>query len=604
MKKILYFCLCFLFFFSNNALSQESPDTRESIHLTFKVLGWQPKDTVGIKYPGRVSKERIQGDLSALAQAHGWRYFENALEIAYEKGNKVAWQGGVLSEKQHLAAHFTLNFQKLREQFQDAESIIIDIIGKNGFTYQGTFSFYADINKNTNLLARNWQEQFSFHKSWIGISNYRIRYILHPMHHPESLTFPMLRATASFSKTWMLKTIPFLIFLTFIPSTILYLFIQQGVSQNETGKIRLSPAKSIIINMLFPLMVWVVTVIGCADVLTTLTQNRILGGILGIATVPILSYVIFLFVLHRYEKNERNTTWSFQENFLTNLRMIILGAPTLLLPFCYFGTQKIFPQLPFLLFLVLLLGQYALLTALFGCVIPFVMSWIWKGSPLEDGALRQRLQQLAHNAGVVYRDIILLRTQSSKLANAWVAGILPQWRSVFLTDYLLEHLTLEEIETIFAHELGHIKHRHLLKQVAWIVLGFGGQLLLIHLSLLLFDSLPTLPAWLYWLLFVGVNLGVILLVVQLGLMRFWRGMEFEADAYAVALTQQPAVFLQALRKLIELNDAPEDLDTFNEMLSTHPNFTARTEAIENLECRGLSDGRRVSGTKNQLTIID
>ncbi len=83
--------------------------------------------------------------------------------------------------------------------------------------------------------------------------------------------------------------------------------------------------------------------------------------------------------------------------------------------------------------------------------------------------------------------------------------------SVFLTDYLLEHLTLEEIETIFAHELGHIKHRHLLKQA-----------------------------------------------------------------------RQPAVFLQALRKLIQLNDGPEDLDTFNEMLSTHPNFTVRAEAIERL----------------------
>lgn len=69
------------------------------------------------------------------------------------------------------------------------------------------------------------------------------------------------------------------------------------------------------------------------------------------------------------------------------------------------------------------------------------------------------------------------------------------------------------------------------------------------------------------------------MLVQFGLMRFWRQMEFEADAYAVELTQQPTVFLRALRKLIQLNDAPEDLDTFNEMLSTHPNFMARAEAI-------------------------
>ena len=254
----------------------------------------------------------------------------------------------------------------------------------------------------------------------------------------------------------------------------------------------------------------------------------------------------------------------------------------LLLPFCYFGTQKAFPHLSFVPFVASILFQYALLTSLFGCVIPFVMGWIWKGRPLEDNTLRQRLQQLAERAKIDYRDIVLLKTKSSKLANAWVAGIYPKWRSVFVTDYLLEHLNHNEIETIFAHELGHLKHRHLLKQVAWIVLGFGGQLMLIRLSLFLLSFLTGVPSWLYWLLFVSVNFGAILFIGQFGLMQFWRRMEFEADAYAVQLTQKPTVFLQALRKVIQLNEAPEDLDTFNEMLSTHPNFRARADAIEKL----------------------
>ncbi len=582
MKKISIFFLCFLLFFSNSSLSQERLDIGESIHLTFKVLGWQPKDTVGIKYPGRVSKERIQGDLSALAQAHGWRYFENALEIAYEKGNKVAWQGGVLSEKQHLAAHFTLNFQKLREQFQDADSIIIDIIGKNGFTYRDAFTPVEAMNNGVELQNQKRHSEFTFHKSWSGMATYRIRYTLHLSQLSAKVILPTLKAETLFSKTWFFKISPLLILLILLPGVTLYLFIRQGQSRDERGKLKNSPLQGGILSFEIHLGMAIALHLGCAEVCSALMRNAILGVIFGVFPVGLASGLIIFLIVHHYEKDARGTTWSFRENFLTNLRMMVLGAPALLLPFCFFATQKASPHLPFFVFGLLLLAQYALLTALFACVIPFALGWVWKGKPLEDSTLRQRLHQLADKAGVVYRDIILLRTQSSKLANAWVAGILPQWRSVFLTDYLLEHLTLEEIETIFAHELGHIKHRHLLKQVAWIVLGFGGQLLLIHLSLLLFDSLPMLPAWLYWLLFVGVNLGVILLVVQLGLMRFWRGMEFEADAYAVALTQQPAVFLQGLRKLIELNDAPEDLDTFNEMLSTHPNFVARAEAIENL----------------------
>ncbi len=582
MKKISIFFLCFLLFFSNSSLSQERLDIGESIHLTFKVLGWQPKDAVGIKYPGRVSKERIQGDLSALAQAHGWRYFENALEITSEKGNKVAWQSGVLSEKQHLAMHFTLNFQKLREQFQDADSIIIDIIGKNGFTYRDAFTPVEAMNNGVELQNQKRYSEFTFHKSWSGMATYQIRYTLHLSQLSAKVILPTLKAETSFSKTWLFKISPLLILLILLPGVTLYLFIRQGLSRDERGKLRNSPLQGGILSFEIHLGMAITLHLGCAEVCSALMRNALLGVIFGVFPVGLASGLIIFLIVHHYEKDVRGTTWSFRENFLTNLRMMVLSTPALLLPFCFFATQKAFPHLPFFVFGLLLLAQYALLTALFACVIPFALGWVWKGKPLEDSTLRQRLHQLADKAGVAYRDIILLRTQSSKLANAWVAGILPQWRSVFLTDYLLEHLTPEEIETIFAHELGHIKHRHLLKQVAWIVLGFGGQLLLIHLSLLLFDSLPMLPTWLYWLLFVGVNLGVILLVVQLGLMRFWRGMEFEADAYAVALTQQPAVFLQGLRKLIELNDAPEDLDTFNEMLSTHPNFTARAEAIENL----------------------
>lgn len=576
LKKTSVFLLCFSIFLSHNASSQKSFSTGESIFLTFKVLSWQTQDVIEIKYSGSVPTERIKNDMEALAKAHGWRYSENSFEVTYENSDKIGQQCGEFSEKHRFFTNFTLNFQNIREQFQDFETIIIDLIGSNGFTYQGNFSTSPDTNENTDLLDQNWQDQLPFRKDWMGMSNYRIRYVLQP----STLNFPILRATASFSKMWLLKTAPLLVFFIFMPSGFLYLLIQQGVSRNESGRIKLSPVKLIIINIQFPLMIWVVAVIGCADVTAMLTQNRILGGILGIATVPILSYVIFVFVLHKHEKNIRNTTWSFRENLLTNLRMIILGSPLLLLPFCYFGTQKSFPELPFLIFLALLLCQYALLTSLFGCVIPFAMSWIWKGKPLADDTLRQRLQQLAEKAGINYRDLVLLQTKSSKLANAWVAGILPKWRSVFVTDHLLEHLSSNEIETIFAHELGHLKHKHLLKQVAWIVLGFGGQLALIRLSLFLFGFFTGIPAWLYWLLFASVNFGVILLLVQFGLMQFWRRMEFEADAYAIELTQQPSVFLQALRKLIELNDAPEDLDKFNEMLSTHPNFKARAAAIK------------------------
>jgi len=399
---------------------------------------------------------------------------------------------------------------------------------------------------------------------------------------PVNTALPTLSASTSFSKPWLLKVIPCLVFMIFLPSATLYMFLQRGISYNERGKIKLGPLQVFILNAEAYIGMGAVVYLGCTDVCAALIRSTFLGFLLSVVPFVLALWLILLSILHRYERIVRSTTWSFRENLFTNLRMIALGAPALLLPFCYLGAQKIFPELQFFLFLLLLLSQYSLLTLLFASVTPFIMSWIWKGKPLKDQTLCQRFQGLTQKAEVPYRNIVLLQTNSSKLAIAWVAGILPKWRSVFVTDYLLEHLCPDEIEAVLAHELGHLKHRHLLKQVAWIVLGFGGQLALIRLSLFLFGFLTGIPSWLYWALFMGVNLGVILLLVQFGLMGFWRQMEFEADAYAVELTQQPGVFLQALRKLIQLNDAPEDLDKFNEMLSTHPNFKARADAIEKL----------------------
>jgi len=47
------------------------------------------------------------------------------------------------------------------------------------------------------------------------------------------------------------------------------------------------------------------------------------------------------------------------------------------------------------------------------------------------------------------------------MGNAAVMGFIPRFRYVLLSDLLLETMTDEQVEAIFAHELGHVMHRHL-----------------------------------------------------------------------------------------------------------------------------------------------
>src|SRR5205823_14715197 len=82
---------------------------------------------------------------------------------------------------------------------------------------------------------------------------------------------------------------------------------------------------------------------------------------------------------------------------------------------------------------------------------------------------RARLDAICNRAGVRCRDVLLWRTHHS-VGNAAVMGLLPRFRYVLLSDLLVESLPDEQISAVFAHEVGHIRHRHMV----WYVLFFIG----------------------------------------------------------------------------------------------------------------------------------
>jgi len=84
--------------------------------------------------------------------------------------------------------------------------------------------------------------------------------------------------------------------------------------------------------------------------------------------------------------------------------------------------------------------------------------------PLPDSPLRRRLEAMCRRVGMRYRDILLWHTQNN-MGNAAVMGILPPVRYILLSDLLLERMDDEQIEAVFAHEVGHVVHRHM----AWYV---------------------------------------------------------------------------------------------------------------------------------------
>src|SRR5438552_8713415 len=112
----------------------------------------------------------------------------------------------------------------------------------------------------------------------------------------------------------------------------------------------------------------------------------------------------------------------------------------------------------------LLLGCSAIV-----CLIsPAILKHVLRTQPLPRSPLRSKLEDMCQRCGLRYRDILLWRTDNN-MGNAAVMGILPWVRYILLSDLLLETMSDEQIEAVFAHEAGHIVHRHMGWQV--VLLG-------------------------------------------------------------------------------------------------------------------------------------
>lgn len=209
-----------------------------------------------------------------------------------------------------------------------------------------------------------------------------------------------------------------------------------------------------------------------------------------------------------------------------------------------------------------------------------------KFTPLQDESLRDRINALAKRCDFAIQGLFVMDgSKRSAHGNAYFTGFGKSRRIVFF-DTLLSKLTPTEIEAVLAHELGHFKHKHIVKRLA-ISLGT---------SLVLFAVLGWLAQqnWFYAGLGVAAlptgNDGMALLLFFLVLPVFtflltpltsWlsRRDEFEADQFA-ATQSQSSELISALVKLFNDNAATLTPDPVHSAFyDSHPPATLRIRAL-------------------------
>lgn len=162
--------------------------------------------------------------------------------------------------------------------------------------------------------------------------------------------------------------------------------------------------------------------------------------------------------------------------------------------------------------------------------------------PLADESLRQRVQALMARCGFAASGLFVMDGSArSAHANAYFTGFGASKR-VVLFDTLLNKLSASEVEAVLAHELGHFKHKHVIKRLVWMfatslagfaLLGWLSAQPWFYLGLGVRPSLDASNNALAVLLFLLV-VPVFSFFVSPVFARFSRKHEFEADAYACA----------------------------------------------------------------------
>ena len=215
--------------------------------------------------------------------------------------------------------------------------------------------------------------------------------------------------------------------------------------------------------------------------------------------------------------------------------------------------------------------------------------------PLDDDTLKARVTALMQRCGFAAKGLFVMDgSKRSAHANAYFTGFGAAKRVVFY-DTLLSQLSPGEVDAVLAHELGHFKHKHIIKRMAG----------LFAMSLVGFTLLGWLSSQLWFFTGLGVQPGIgalggandalalLLFMLVVPLLTFFtspvfaqlsRKHEFEADAYAVAQTDGRDL-RSALLKLYKDNASTLTPDpVFVKFYYSHPPASERlarmTPALE------------------------
>jgi STE24 endopeptidase len=310
--------------------------------------------------------------------------------------------------------------------------------------------------------------------------------------------------------------------------------------------------------------------------LALLIFSAVFGIISSLLSFPFSLYSGFI-LEHQYKMSNQTFAQWLWEGIKGMLVSIPIVTPLAVLVYFFLLTFDVNWWLPVALSLfVVSIGLSRIAPVL-------ILPLFYTLTPLEESPLKEKILAMTRSTKMIVEGIYSFNlSKTTKKANAAFTGI-GRSKRILLGDTLMQNFSEEEIETVFAHELGHYSHGHIRKG---IIVGTLSIFIGLYLTSLAYSAsltwfgftsmtqLAALPLLTLWL-------GLYSLVTSPLSNMLSRKHEFEADRYAVERTKNVAAFISTMNKLASMNLADRTPHPFIEFLFySHPSIEKRIRAAE------------------------
>jgi len=321
------------------------------------------------------------------------------------------------------------------------------------------------------------------------------------------------------------------------------------------------------------------------------------GAAAGIIFFPVNYYTEF-YLEHKYNLSNQTFLKWIWENTKTLLVSGAISIPVLLIFFYSLNKFNLLWWLPFAIILFVI-------SVILARIVPvFILPIFYKIVPVENVDLINRIRALAGGAGIKGENVYKFNlSKNTKKANAAFTGI-GKSKRILLGDTLLESYSADEIETVIAHELGHYKRKHIIKN---ILIGTASSFLTLFLIAYLYNlslswfgfttvvQIAAIPLLSLWAMIISLILNPLSNMLS-------RKFEYEADEYAIHSTNKREAFIATLEKLTDQNLGDREPHPLVEwFFYSHPSIKNRVAALKRISPGKINGGNTI---KDNLSLQD